>query len=133
MVSATPLAAVEIGELFLGTRYTPEHRQELPDDPSALESRIDVAETEGGDQQRVLRWGGTLLVTTPNQPRLVVALEALRGAPLERRLDPRTDHLRFFTARTLAASLVSAGFATCEVRAVGGRPLARRSLHALAS
>ena len=93
-----------------------------------------VADVTGllAEVRRVLRWGGWLVVTTPNQPRLLVALEALRGAPLERRLDPRADHLRFFTARTLRAMLSGAGFAEVELRVVGGVPLARASLHASA-
>ncbi len=82
--------------------------------------------------RRVLRWGGTALVTTPNQARLTLAAEALRGAPLERRLDPRGDHLRFFTARTLRGVLTDAGFADVVVRAAGGLPPARRALQAVA-
>ena len=80
----------------------------------------------------MLRSGGALLVTTPNQPRLVVALEALRGGALDRRLDPRADHLRFFTRRTLRAVLEGAGFAQVEIAAAGGLPGARRALQALA-
>lgn len=82
--------------------------------------------------RRVLRWGGVLLVTTPNLARAAVVLEALRGRPLEERLDPRADHLRFFTARTLRTVLQAAGFADVTVRACGGSPLARSSLHAVA-
>lgn len=93
-----------------------------------------VADVVGllADLRRVLRWGGALLVTAPNQPRLVVALEALRGRPLERRLDPRADHLRFFTARTLGAMLREAGFAEVAVERAGGPPWARRALQAVA-
>ncbi len=93
-----------------------------------------VADVAGllAEVRRVLRWGGTLLVTTPNVPRLGVAVEALRGRPLEERLDPRADHLRFFTARTLAGVLRDAGFAEVAVRAAGGPPGARRTLTAVA-
>ena len=93
-----------------------------------------VADVVGllAEVRRVLRWGGTLLVTTPNVARLGVALEALRGAPLEERLDPRADHLRFFTARTLGALLRDAGFTDARVRAHGGPPGARRALSAVA-
>lgn len=93
-----------------------------------------VADVTGllSELRRVLAWGGTLLVTTPNVPRLGVAVEALLGRPLERRLDPRADHLRFFSARTLAALLRDAGFAQVDVRASGGLPGARRSLVAVA-
>jgi 2-polyprenyl-3-methyl-5-hydroxy-6-metoxy-1,4-benzoquinol methylase len=92
-----------------------------------------VADVAGllAEVRRVLRWGGTLLVTTPDQPRLRIALEALRGRPLERRLDPRADHLRFFTARTLRAMLEDAGFAAVEVRA-DGPPWRPRGLRAVA-
>ena len=82
--------------------------------------------------RRVLAWGSALLVTTPNLPRIGVALEALRGAPLRRRFDPRADHLRFFTAATLAGMLRDAGFADVDVRALGGSPWARHALHAVA-
>jgi 2-polyprenyl-3-methyl-5-hydroxy-6-metoxy-1,4-benzoquinol methylase len=93
-----------------------------------------VADVTGllAEVRRVLRWGGTLLVTTPNQPRLGVALEALRGRPLERRLDPRSDHLRFFTARTLRELLQDAGFSAVQVDGVGGSSFARHALHAVA-
>ena len=82
--------------------------------------------------RRVLRPGGTLLVTTPNQPRLGVALEALAGRPLEERLDPRADHLRFFTARTLRGLLEGAGFGRVSVEAWDGPPGFRRRLRAVA-
>ena len=76
--------------------------------------------------------GHTLLVTTPNQSRLVVALEALRGRALEERFDPRADHLRFFTARTLGSLLRGAGFADVSVQAWDGPPGFRRRLRAVA-
>jgi 2-polyprenyl-3-methyl-5-hydroxy-6-metoxy-1,4-benzoquinol methylase len=93
-----------------------------------------VADVVGllADVRRVVRWGGVLLVTTPNQARLRVALEALRGGPLEERLDPRADHLRFFTARTLAGVLGDAGFADVTVAAHDGPPGMRRTLTAVA-
>ena len=95
-----------------------------------------VADVTGllSETRRVLRPGGALLVTTPNQPRLVVALEALRGGALERRLDPRSDHLRFFTRRTLRARARGRGLragrdrrppADCPAPAARCTPLAR--------
>lgn len=78
--------------------------------------------------RRVLRPAGVFLVTVPNQPRLRVAAEALAGRPLEERLDPRADHLRFFTARTLRDVACVAGFREISVRAVGGIPILRPRL-----
>jgi hypothetical protein len=46
--------------------------------------------------------------------------------------DPQGQHLRFFTARSLAGSLRAAGFAAPDVRAAGGLPLVRESLVARA-
>ena len=93
-----------------------------------------VADVVGlaAEARRVLREDGTLLVTVPNQPRLRVALESLAGRPLEERLDPRSDHLRFFTARTLDALLAAAGFGSVEVGPQGGLPGFRPSLRAVA-
>jgi SAM-dependent methyltransferase len=92
-----------------------------------------VADVVGllAEVRRVLRWGGRLLVTTPYHGRVSVAALALAGR-LDAHFDPRADHLRFFTARTLRALLEDAGFADADVRAVGGIPLLRRALHAVA-
>jgi SAM-dependent methyltransferase len=80
-----------------------------------------VADVVGllAEVRRVLRWGGTLVATTPWHGRLVVATDA--------HFDPRADHLRFFSARTLRAVLADAGFAEVRVRRAG------RGLHASAS
>jgi 2-polyprenyl-3-methyl-5-hydroxy-6-metoxy-1,4-benzoquinol methylase len=80
-----------------------------------------VADVVGllAELRRVLRWGGRLLVTTPWHGRVVVATDA--------HFDPRSDHLRFFSARTLRTVLADAGFATIDVRRAG------RGLHATAS
>ena len=96
-----------------------------------LEHVVDVALLLG-EVRRVLRPGAMLLATTPNHARLRVAGEALAGRPLERRLDPRADHLRFFTAHTLRELLSGAGFNQVSVIAVDGPPLLRRSLIARA-
>src|SRR5512133_4370943 len=80
-----------------------------------------VADVSGAlaEARRVLRWGGQLLATTPWHGRLVVAPDT--------HFDPRADHLRFFSARTLRAVLADAGFASAHVRRAG------RGLHASAS
>jgi 2-polyprenyl-6-hydroxyphenyl methylase/3-demethylubiquinone-9 3-methyltransferase len=92
-----------------------------------------VADVVGllADVRRVLRWGGRLLVTTPYHGRAALVALALAGR-VDAHFDPRADHLRFFTARTLRAVLADAGFADVEVRAVGRVPLLRAGLHAIA-
>jgi ubiquinone/menaquinone biosynthesis C-methylase UbiE len=92
-----------------------------------------VADVAGllADVRRVLRWGGRLLVTTPYHGRVSLAALALRGG-MEEHFDPRADHLRFFTSRTLREVLADAGFPDADVRAAGGPPLLRRALHAVA-
>jgi ubiquinone/menaquinone biosynthesis C-methylase UbiE len=60
--------------------------------------------------RRVLRPGGRLLITTPDHPRRLVLGLALRRAAFERHFDPRADHLRFFTPRTLTLLVEDAGF-----------------------
>jgi ubiquinone/menaquinone biosynthesis C-methylase UbiE len=80
-----------------------------------------VADVVGllAEVRRVLRWGGRLLVTTPWHGRVVVATDA--------HFDPRADHLRFFSARTLREVLTDAGFGDAAIRRSG------RGLHACAS
>ena len=74
-----------------------------------------VADVVGllAEVRRVLRWGGTLVATTPWHARLV--------AGTDRHFDPRADHLRFFSARTLRELVADAGFADVDVRATGLR------------
>jgi SAM-dependent methyltransferase len=69
------------------------------------------------DARLALRAGGQLLVTTPAHGPLLT-----RTA----RLDPRSDHLRFFTRRSLR-SLLGEHFGNISIRRSGGR------LHACAS
>jgi SAM-dependent methyltransferase len=92
-----------------------------------------VADVVGllAEVRRVLRWGGRLLVTTPYHGRVSLAAVALRGRADEH-FDPRADHLRFFTARTLRSVLADAGFTEVDVRAVGGPPLLRGAFHVVA-
>ena len=91
-----------------------------------------VADVAGllAEVRRVLRWEGRLLATTPYHGRASVAALALRGR-LEEHFDPRADHLRFFTARSLRVVLEDAGFRAVTVDAVGGVPLLRRGLHSV--
>ncbi len=70
--------------------------------------------------RRVLRPRGRLLVTTPDHPRRLVLGLALRRAAFERHFDPRADHLRFFTARTLTLLLEDGGFSVGRISPRGG-------------
>jgi 2-polyprenyl-3-methyl-5-hydroxy-6-metoxy-1,4-benzoquinol methylase len=93
-----------------------------------------VADTAGwlSEVRRVLRSGGVLVLSTPAHELLTrMALGVSRRA-FEARLDPRGDHLRFYTRRALVTLLQDFGFAEIETRARGGLPGARRVLLAAA-
>jgi 2-polyprenyl-3-methyl-5-hydroxy-6-metoxy-1,4-benzoquinol methylase len=89
-----------------------------------------VIDTAGwlSEVRRVLRSGGTLLLSTPEHGPLALLGLALWRAAYDAHFDPRGDHLRFFTARTLARLLEDFGFRDIEVRRAGGFPGARRLL-----
>jgi 2-polyprenyl-6-hydroxyphenyl methylase/3-demethylubiquinone-9 3-methyltransferase len=80
--------------------------------------------------RRVLRPDGRLLATVPYHGRAQAAAIALTR--FEAHFDPLGQHLRFFTRRSLAASLAFAGLEPRRVAGWGGVPLARRGLVALA-
>ncbi|HEX3434710.1 MAG TPA: class I SAM-dependent methyltransferase [Solirubrobacteraceae bacterium] len=93
-----------------------------------------VADTAGWLSQlrRVLRSGGSLLASTPAHGRLRMLALALSARATDEHFDPRSDHLRFYTRRTLAGLLAEFGFERIDVRAAGGPPGARRQLLASA-
>lgn len=97
-----------------------------------IEHVVDVAAWLA-EVRRVLRFGGKLLLTTPYHGRVATILLGLRARAFDAHFDPRADHLRFFSARTLRAVLADAGFPDAEIRAHGGPPLLRRAFHACAS
>jgi SAM-dependent methyltransferase len=80
--------------------------------------------------RRVLKPGGRLLLTVPHHGRLQVAVIALTR--FDAHFDPLGQHLRFYTATSLAATLREAGFEDVRVRPWGGPPLLRTGLTALA-
>jgi SAM-dependent methyltransferase len=80
--------------------------------------------------RRVLRRGGRLLLTVPFHGRLQAAAIAL--SRFDAHFDPLGQHVRFFTARSLARTLDAAGYAPVTVRARGGVPALRRMLTARA-
>jgi 2-polyprenyl-6-hydroxyphenyl methylase/3-demethylubiquinone-9 3-methyltransferase len=93
-----------------------------------------VADTPGwlSEVRRVLRPGGNLLLSTPAHGRLARLRLALSDRAFDAHFDPRADHLRFYTQRTLRRSLEDCGFGDIEVGEAGGPPGARRLLLASA-
>jgi 2-polyprenyl-3-methyl-5-hydroxy-6-metoxy-1,4-benzoquinol methylase len=93
-----------------------------------------VLDTAGwlSEVRRVLRSGGQLLLSTPAHGPLSLLAAALSSRAFERRFDPRSDHLRFYSARSLARLLADFGFEQIDVRSAGGPPGARRVLLASA-
>jgi len=59
---------------------------------------------------RVLEPGGALIASTPDHPFALRARLALSRVAFERHFDPRSDHVRFFTAASLRALLEVCGF-----------------------
>ena len=82
--------------------------------------------------RRVLRSGGTLVLSTPAHDRLGVLVLALSARRFDEHFDPRSDHVRFYTRRTLTRLLADFGFEQLDVRGAGGGPGARRTLLASA-
>jgi hypothetical protein len=80
----------------------------------------------------VLRSGGTLVLSTPAHDRLGVLVLALSARRFDEHFDPRSDHVRFYTRRTLGRLLADFGFEQVDVRGAGGGPGARRTLLASA-
>jgi 2-polyprenyl-3-methyl-5-hydroxy-6-metoxy-1,4-benzoquinol methylase len=93
-----------------------------------------VADTAGwlSEVRRVLRSGGTLLLSTPAHGRLAMLALALSARRFDEHFDSRSDHLRFYTRRALMRLLADFGFERIEVRGAGGIPGARRVLLAAA-
>jgi len=93
-----------------------------------------VADTAAwlSEVRRVLRSGGTLLLSTPSHGRMALLALALSPRAFDAHFDPRSDHLRFYSARSLAELLVDFGFHDVQVAARGGVPGARRTLLAAA-
>jgi 2-polyprenyl-3-methyl-5-hydroxy-6-metoxy-1,4-benzoquinol methylase len=93
-----------------------------------------VADTAGwlSELRRVLRPGGSLLLSTPAHGRLAMLGLACSGRKFDAHFDPRADHLRFYSSRSLARLLADFGFQDIEVRGAGGLPGARRMLLASA-
>jgi 2-polyprenyl-3-methyl-5-hydroxy-6-metoxy-1,4-benzoquinol methylase len=82
--------------------------------------------------RRVLRPGGSLLLSTPAHGPLTRLGLGLSARRFQRHFDPRADHLRFYTRRSLARLLEDFRFEALELSQAGGLPGARRVLLAAA-
>ena len=94
-----------------------------------LEHVADTAHTLS-EIRRVLHTGGRLLLTTPYHGR--VRNTAIALARFERHFDPLGQHLRFYTRRSLRATLAAFAFDDVRLSTFGGPPLLRQALVARA-
>lgn len=93
-----------------------------------------VADTAAwlSEVRRVLRSGGSLLVSTPAHTRATLMRLALSKRAFAEHFHPLGDHLRFYSRETLTALLGQFGFESIETRLAAGPPGARRVLLASA-
>ena len=138
-VAAEPLRRARARHPALDLRIVPaEGAWPLPDASFdvvwAGETIEHVIDTAGWLSQvrRVLRPGGRLLLSTPAHGRLAMLGLALSGRRFDAHFDPRSDHLRFYTRRSLQRLLADFGFRDIDLREAGGIPGARRLLLARA-
>jgi ubiquinone/menaquinone biosynthesis C-methylase UbiE len=82
------------------------------------------------EARRVLKRGGRLLVTVPDHGLLRRTLIALFRH--DAHYDPLGQHVRFYTRRSLARTLVATGFERVAIEPLGGPPLLRSALVARA-
>jgi 2-polyprenyl-3-methyl-5-hydroxy-6-metoxy-1,4-benzoquinol methylase len=96
-----------------------------------------VADTAGwvSELRRVLRSGGSLLLSTPAVGPAQLAAAALSRRSFASRFDPRGEHLRFYSRATLTRLIEDFGFQSVAVRGAGGPAGARATLllHAVRS
>lgn len=91
-----------------------------------------VLDTEGFLEEvaRVLRTGGRLALSTEYHGRVKQGAMALGVFP--RHFDPRGQHIRFYTRRSLREVLAGHGFAGVRIATLGGPPLLRSTMLASA-
>ncbi len=78
--------------------------------------------------RRVLRSGGSLLLSTPAHPPSRMLALALSRRAFAAHFDPRGDHVRFYSRATLTRLVEEFGFRELEVASAAGLPGARRLL-----
>lgn len=128
-VAAEPLRRAAAMHPGLDVRLVQEHAPLPFDDGSfdvawageVLEHVVDVVGMLD-ELWRVLSPGGILFASTPNHPPLPVLWLALSRRAFDAHFDPRSDHVRFFSPRTLRAVLEGAGFERARIRSAGGPP-----------
>jgi 2-polyprenyl-3-methyl-5-hydroxy-6-metoxy-1,4-benzoquinol methylase len=86
-----------------------------------------VADTAAwlSEVRRVLRSGGSLLLSTPANGRMGLLAAALSRRAFARRFDPCGEHLRFYNRATLTRLIEDFGFEGVSASGAGGLPGAR--------
>ena len=89
-----------------------------------------VADTAAwlSEVRRVLRSGGSLLLSTPSHGALTRLRLALSARAWDEHFDTLGDHLRFYTRSSLSRLIREFGFEQVQIRSAGGPPGARRLL-----
>jgi 2-polyprenyl-3-methyl-5-hydroxy-6-metoxy-1,4-benzoquinol methylase len=139
-VAAEPLRRALARHPELDVRLVPEEGPWELDDASfdvvwageVLEHVLDTAAWLS-EVRRVLRSGGSLLVSTPAHGPLTLARLGLSRQAFAAHFDPRGEHVRFYSRDTLTRLIGEFGFEAISVRSCGGPPLARRRLLARAT
>jgi 2-polyprenyl-3-methyl-5-hydroxy-6-metoxy-1,4-benzoquinol methylase len=129
-VAEEPLRRVRARHPGLDVRLVPDAGPWDLDDASfdvvwageVLEHVLDTAAWLS-EVRRVLRSGGSLLVSTPDNGPLTLARLALSRRVFAAHFDPRGDHLRFYGRDTLTRLIGEFGFEAIRVRSGGGSAL----------
>ncbi len=82
--------------------------------------------------RRVLKPRGTLLLTTPHHGPGTLLRLALSRRAFAQHFEPRSDHVQYFSPRTLRVLLDDLGFDVAELRCAGGPPGMRSTILARA-
>jgi 2-polyprenyl-3-methyl-5-hydroxy-6-metoxy-1,4-benzoquinol methylase len=131
-VAAEPLRRARVASPALSTVLVPDGG-ELPLEVAGFDAvwlgevLEHVRDTQAllSEVRRVLRPSGLLVLSTPDHRRRAMIGWALRTRSFDAHFDPRGDHLRFYTRRTLAALLEDMRLSVQEIRSAKGTLLAR--------